>query len=253
MATSNVLNIFRNIETKMKAEYQCDANAKYLVLRIRKSGLKKLINVEIVGKYACDHDHWTSDCGRCWDCGTKLKQPKPSLIYDDIDFSSVPKKILNHPYYQKCIELALKSKSEVQKCGAIIVSNGVIIGEGWNRLLGRNEPFPFRTSFFLHGEKAAMGDAILRYGQEKLKGATLYVACVFVKEIKALILKPSAKNTCTICTQHYPRFGLRAAFPRESGWVFTSGEQAYQNALESRKIIQAQKVSNKDYRLSISL
>ena len=53
----------------MKAEYHRDANAKYLVLRIRLSGLKKLVNVEVVGKYACDHDHWISDCGRCWDCG----------------------------------------------------------------------------------------------------------------------------------------------------------------------------------------
>ncbi len=57
----------------MKAEYQSDANAKYLVLRIQSSGLKKLISVESVGKYACDHDHWISDCGRCWDCGSKIK------------------------------------------------------------------------------------------------------------------------------------------------------------------------------------
>ncbi len=53
----------------MKTEYQRDANAKYLVLRIRSSGLKKLIDIENIGKYACDHDHWISDCGRCWDCG----------------------------------------------------------------------------------------------------------------------------------------------------------------------------------------
>ena len=60
----------------MKAEYHRDANAEYLVLRIGKSGLKKLINVEVVGKYACDHDHWISDCGRCWDCGTEVSTSK---------------------------------------------------------------------------------------------------------------------------------------------------------------------------------
>ena len=53
----------------MKAEYQRNANGKYLVLRIQSSRLKKLINVENVGKYACDHDYLVSDDGRCWDCG----------------------------------------------------------------------------------------------------------------------------------------------------------------------------------------
>ncbi len=69
MAILNAQNIFRSIETKMKAEYQRDANGRYLVLRICSSGLEKRINVEDVGKWACDHDYWASDCGRCWDCG----------------------------------------------------------------------------------------------------------------------------------------------------------------------------------------
>ncbi|GEM_PF-3081971 len=53
----------------MKAEYHKNANGKYLVLHIRRSGLKKMISVEDVGKYACDHDDLISDDGRCWDCG----------------------------------------------------------------------------------------------------------------------------------------------------------------------------------------
>lgn len=175
------------------------------------------------------------------------------LAYDDIDFSRVPKKILNHSYYQKCVELALRSKSEVMKCGSIIVSDSKVIGEGWNRLLGRTEPFPFKTSFFLHGEKAAIGDAILKHGEKKLRGATLYVVCIFVKEKKPLVLKSNEKNTCVICCKWLPQFGLSVCFARENGWVNISGEQAYQNALESRKAIKSQKVSNNDYRLSISL
>ena len=60
----------------MKTEYYRNANGKYLVLRIRKSGLKKVMNVEDVGKYACDHDGWISDDGRCWDCGLqKVSRP----------------------------------------------------------------------------------------------------------------------------------------------------------------------------------
>lgn len=69
MATLNALNTFRNIKTKMRAEYHRDANTKYLVLRIQRSGLNKLIDVKSVGKYACDHDDLASDDGRCWDCG----------------------------------------------------------------------------------------------------------------------------------------------------------------------------------------
>ena len=54
-----------------------DANAKYLVLRIRSSGLEKRINTEEVGKWACDHDDLISDCGRCWDCGVVKPRRHP--------------------------------------------------------------------------------------------------------------------------------------------------------------------------------
>lgn len=58
----------------MKTEYECDATFRYLVLRIRKSGLKRRIPVEDIGKWACDHDYWTSDDNRCWNCGDKLSK-----------------------------------------------------------------------------------------------------------------------------------------------------------------------------------
>lgn len=53
----------------MKAEYRSNTRGEYLVLRIRSSNLEKVISVEDVGKWACDHDNLVSDCGRCWDCG----------------------------------------------------------------------------------------------------------------------------------------------------------------------------------------
>ena len=65
------------VGNKMKAEYERAPNAKYLVLRIRLSGLKKRISADDVGKWACDHDYLISDCGHCWDCGIKkpLRHP----------------------------------------------------------------------------------------------------------------------------------------------------------------------------------
>ena len=131
----------------------------------------------------------------------------------------MPKVLLKDIYWQRCIELALRSGSENQRYGAIIARDDQIIGEGWNRLLGRKEPFPFKTSFFLHAEKAAIGNAILTHGQELLKGAVIYVAGFFYKERKPLILKPPNSNTCVVCTQHYPRFGLFGAFPKDHGWI----------------------------------
>ena len=53
----------------MRTKYQRDVNGRYLVLRIKSSGLTKRIRVEEVGKWACDHDGLVSDDGRCWDCG----------------------------------------------------------------------------------------------------------------------------------------------------------------------------------------
>ncbi|MBI2635060.1 MAG: hypothetical protein HYW79_00770 [Parcubacteria group bacterium] len=58
----------------MKTEYRRDAQGKYLVLRIRSRGFEKIIPVEDVGKFACDHDTWTSDDKRCWDCGAKVRR-----------------------------------------------------------------------------------------------------------------------------------------------------------------------------------
>lgn len=64
---------------KRKAEYERDANCRYLVLRIRRSGLKKRIVVQDVGKWACDHDYLISDDGRCWDCGLPKTGNHPPL------------------------------------------------------------------------------------------------------------------------------------------------------------------------------
>jgi len=53
----------------METEYYNDAYGKYLVLRIRESGMKKMIRVDEVAKWAYDHDYLISDDDRCWDCG----------------------------------------------------------------------------------------------------------------------------------------------------------------------------------------
>lgn len=54
--------------------------------------------------------------------------------------------------------------------GAVVVRDGVVLGEGWNRSGERLDP----TS---HGETEAVRDACARTGSLHLEGATLYSSC----------------------------------------------------------------------------
>lgn len=57
----------------MEAKYETHGGNKYLVLTASLVKATKRIPVDNVGKYACEHDFMLSDCGRCWDCGLKIK------------------------------------------------------------------------------------------------------------------------------------------------------------------------------------
>jgi tRNA(adenine34) deaminase len=52
--------------------------------------------------------------------------------------------------------------------GALLVHEGRIIGEGWNRPIGAHDPSA-------HAEIVALRDAALRIGNYRLTGSTLYV------------------------------------------------------------------------------
>lgn len=52
--------------------------------------------------------------------------------------------------------------------GCVIVRDGAIIGEGWNRPISTNDPTA-------HAEIVAMRDAAARLGNYRLTGVTLYV------------------------------------------------------------------------------
>ncbi|MCO6411550.1 MAG: tRNA adenosine(34) deaminase TadA [Thiogranum sp.] len=52
--------------------------------------------------------------------------------------------------------------------GCVIVRDGAIIGEGWNRPISTNDPTA-------HAEIVAMRDAAARLGNYRLTGTTLYV------------------------------------------------------------------------------
>jgi len=73
-------------------------------------------------------------------------------------------------FLRRTFELALQAKAE--QCapfGAIVVKDGVIVGEGYNRVLALQDPTH-------HGELAAIRDACHKLGTADLSGCTVYAS-----------------------------------------------------------------------------
>ncbi len=81
---------------------------------------------------------------------------------------------VNHEkFMRRAIELARKTAVEDNAGGpfaAVVVRDGEIIGEGWNRVVAEHDPT-------WHGEVAAIRDACRRLGTHDLSGCDLYTSC----------------------------------------------------------------------------
>lgn len=67
------------------------------------------------------------------------------------------------------LELARRAEAEGEvPVGAVLVLDDTLIGEGWNRPIGENDPSA-------HAEVRALRDAGQRLGNYRFPGATLYV------------------------------------------------------------------------------
>jgi tRNA(adenine34) deaminase len=72
-------------------------------------------------------------------------------------------------YMRHALELARRAESEGEvPVGAVLVVEGEIAGEGWNRPIGTSDPTA-------HAEIQAMRSAASRLKNYRLTGATLYV------------------------------------------------------------------------------
>lgn len=72
-------------------------------------------------------------------------------------------------YMRRALELAQRAAGEGEvPVGALVVSGGQVVGEGWNRPIGRHDPTA-------HAEIEALRAAALALGNYRLTGATLYV------------------------------------------------------------------------------
>ncbi len=72
-------------------------------------------------------------------------------------------------YMRRALELAGRAAAEGEvPVGALVVIDGRVAGEGWNRPIGRHDPTA-------HAEIEALRAAAFKLGNYRLTGATLYV------------------------------------------------------------------------------
>jgi len=72
-------------------------------------------------------------------------------------------------YMQRALGLAQKALDSGEvPVGALVVRDGEVIGEGWNRPIGDHDPTA-------HAEITALRDAAANVGNYRLPGSTLYV------------------------------------------------------------------------------
>lgn len=72
-------------------------------------------------------------------------------------------------WMEQALRLASRAESEGEvPVGAVLVKDGLLVGEGWNRPIGANDPTA-------HAEINALRDAAERLGNYRLPGTTLYV------------------------------------------------------------------------------
>lgn len=72
-------------------------------------------------------------------------------------------------FMQRALELARRAEHEGEvPVGAVVVRQGLIVGEGWNRPIAGHDPTA-------HAEIQALRDAASNLGNYRLPGTTLYV------------------------------------------------------------------------------
>ncbi|MEW6765420.1 MAG: tRNA adenosine(34) deaminase TadA [Pseudomonadota bacterium] len=72
-------------------------------------------------------------------------------------------------WMRQALNLAQRAEAEGEvPVGAVLVGDGVLIGEGWNRPIGSHDPSA-------HAEMLALRDAARRVGNYRLPGTTMYV------------------------------------------------------------------------------
>jgi tRNA(adenine34) deaminase len=80
-----------------------------------------------------------------------------------------PAETAHRRWMQRALELAARAEAEGEvPVGAVLVRDGALLGEGWNRPIGSHDPTA-------HAEVQALRQAAARVGNYRLPGSILYV------------------------------------------------------------------------------
>lgn len=122
-----------------------------------------------------------------------------------------------------CLNLAQNCKSPL-KFGAVLVKDGYILGQGWNRKSTVGDRRMLRhLDYACHAEQAALIQALRRFGKELVRGSTIYV----IGEHKGeLTTRKEKVFVCQSCPHNFIRYGVNVCIPHEKGWMEMTGEEA---------------------------
>lgn len=102
-------------------------------------------------------------------------------------------------WMRRALELAERAEAEGEvPVGAVLVRDGAVVGEGWNRPIGAHDPTA-------HAEVEALRDAARRLANYRLPGTTLYVTLEPCAMCAGAILH--ARVTRVVFGAHDPKGG----------------------------------------------
>lgn len=145
-------------------------------------------------------------------------------------FESNSPDIIQDEYYRRCLENAIKSKSDSERYGAILVKDGKILGEGYNRAISHTYfklDRILKQGYANHAEVEAMNNALEK--EYDITDSDIYVAGYFPK---TGILFFKEEFTCKLCLPYFKKFQIRNIFvPLPSGWKKRTEEECEKDSL----------------------
>lgn len=135
---------------------------------------------------------------------------------------------LNDNIANLCLKYSENCKSDIS-FGAVLIKNNEILGYGWNRLSTKFERKVLtHVDYAIHAEQAALFNALLRFGKEKVKNSTIYVLGKVTKGTNKgkLTLRKKGEFLCSKCPNNFKKYNVNVNVPAVSGWTTLTADEA---------------------------
>jgi len=138
-------------------------------------------------------------------------------------------------YLNDLVSLALKSKSDIVRFGAVVVDKaGKIQGRGWNRRSKGAERKKISTGFSLHAEMAAILQAEKKLGRKLDKSFSVYVLPLHPGAARYAVRLPGI-FTCASCAAAFNSRGLSVYVLSSRGWKRRKPGQVFADVASIKK------------------